>query len=146
MHPDISSKTGSIHTVDLVIRPRQGRGGIVLPWDYYQAAMHIMESRLGHPVYFVFSDDWDWARGHFRSAHQAVFVEGNSQTNCHEDLRLMSLCRHHIIANSSFSWWAAWLSEQPDNIVIAPKYWMVRPDTYYPELFPKTWNAIPIAA
>jgi Glycosyl transferase family 11 len=69
----------------------------------------------------------------------AEFVNHNNSFSAHEDLRLMSSCQNHIIANSSFSWWGAWLNPSPRKIVYAPKYWLLRRDSYFSELLPPSW-------
>ena len=66
------------------------------------------------------------------------YIEHNQGNESYNDMRLMSLCRHHIIANSSFSWWGAWLNPKPDKIVIAPKKWFAN-DNSVEDLFPKGW-------
>jgi hypothetical protein len=98
--------------------------------DYYEAAFERIEAAVSRPRYFVFSDDLPWARGHLRFRHPAVFVDHNTTAPPCEDLRLMAACRHFVIANSSFSWWGAWLSRQPeaDKLVIAPRRWFLVPD------------------
>jgi hypothetical protein len=98
--------------------------------DYYEAAFERIEAAVSRPRYFVFSDDLPWARGHLRFRHPAVFVDHNATAPPCEDLRLMAACRHFVIANSSFSWWGAWLSRQPeaDKLVIAPRRWFLVPD------------------
>jgi hypothetical protein len=73
-----------------------------------------------------------------------VFVGHNDDFSAHEDLRLMSACHHHIIANSTFSWWGAWLDPRQDKMVIAPRQWYVTPDSYYPDLLPPTWLLIDV--
>jgi FkbM family methyltransferase len=92
--------------------------------DYYNLALKVISGLLGAtPDYFVFSDDRAAAAELFRLSSRFVFVE--TDTNCPwEDLMLMSLCRHHILANSSFSWWGAWLNRRPNKIMVAPRYWV----------------------
>ena len=83
---------------------------------------------------YVFSDDPAWCREHLDLAHPTTVVEGNP---AHEDLRLKSLCRHHVIANSTFSWWGAWLDPRPGKIVVAPTTW--RRDRPTPDAVPPDW-------
>ncbi|MDE6895029.1 MAG: alpha-1,2-fucosyltransferase, partial [Lachnospiraceae bacterium] len=70
------------------------------------------------------------------------FVEGNTKTESFRDMQLMSLCRHHIVANSSFSWWGAWLNQNPDKIVIAPKRWINHPEEEKTDMIPENWIRI----
>ncbi|MBI5820923.1 MAG: glycosyltransferase [Verrucomicrobia bacterium] len=92
--------------------------------DYYQKAIvHICE-RLQAPEFFVFADDPAWAREHLHVPGPVHFISGDAPLRDYEELRLMSLCRHHVIANSTFSWWAAWLAGHKDQIVIAPTKWL----------------------
>lgn len=88
--------------------------------SYYAKSMSYMRDRLKSPHFFVFSDDPNWCRqsGLFGADCTIVCVEGGSALN---DFRLLSACHHFIIANSSFSWWAAWLSQCEDKIVISPE-------------------------
>ena len=71
-----------------------------------------------------------------------TIVTGNDSRRDYEDLHLMSLCRHHIVANSSFSWWGAWLDTNPDKIVIAPERWFAHEQHDTRDLFPPTWRVI----
>ena len=92
--------------------------------DYYRQAAADIEKRVGEkPTYFVFSDDLKWAQEQFGFLEQVVFVSGNEGANSYLDMYLMSLCEHHIIANSSFSWWGAWLSSSNTKMVYAPTPW-----------------------
>lgn len=96
----------------------------VLPLEYYSEALQIIYRKTpssGRRI-ILFSDDPEFARQNFQHLENAIFVEGNENAGW-KDMALMSLCRHHIIANSSFSWWGAWLSKQPDPINIASKNW-----------------------
>lgn len=91
--------------------------------EYYTKAIAYLTSKVADPVFFIFSDDPDWVAKNFAISAPKIFVTHNNAATNYEDLRLMSLCRHNIIANSSFSWWGAWLNSNPDKIVIAPKIW-----------------------
>lgn len=90
--------------------------------DYYKKAIKLMREKCGEVDFFVFSDDIPWVKKNLKIKN-AVYVE--HQVIPHEDLHLMSLCKHNITANSSFSWWAAWLNQNQHKIVIAPKQWFV---------------------
>lgn len=104
---------------------------------YYQSAAAIVRDRIGSDAtVFVFSDDLPWCRSHLPIS-DAVFVEGNADDPVSE-LCLMAACRHHIIANSTFSWWAAWLGNHDQQVVIAPEPWISVVPTC-PDLMPGTW-------
>ena len=91
---------------------------------YYAKAFDALVSKLGNtPVFFVFSDDQKWAKENIRFPGKAVFVTHNDNSSSWEDMRLMAQCQHHIIANSTFSWWGAWLNASPSKIVVAPRNW-----------------------
>ena len=107
---------------------------------FYARALAHMRERIENPRFFVFSDDWAWAREHFADSGM-VQVNSNGPDAASEELRLMSACRHHIIANSSLSWWAAWLGGKAGQIVIAPDPWFTqaRPT---PDLFPEGWSRL----
>jgi hypothetical protein len=100
----------------------------VLSSEYYQSAVRQMRERLGHATFFVFSDELAFAREFAATNSDCIVVAHNSDESAHEDLRLMSLCRHHIVANSTFSWWGAWLNPRKDKAVLLPRKW-VRFDT-----------------
>lgn len=121
-------------------------GNIALPLDFYTESIAHIEERLASPTFFVFSDDIPFARANLPPHIHAVFVEGNDAFTAHEDLRLMSACRHHIIANSSFSWWGAklgaWLNPSLEKIVLAPRLWLNRPGSYFPGLLPPGWTLL----
>ncbi len=101
----------------------------VLPLSYYQNAIDYHQKRDEHVVFFVFSNDIEWCRQSLNNIHNVVFVEGTSSPI--EDLWLMSQCEHNIIANSTFSWWSAWLNQSSKKIVISPKNWRrINPNNY----------------
>ena len=91
--------------------------------DYYRAAFRQLGEVLTNPVFFVFSDNMQWARRHVLPPGETHYVDINGPLQPHEDMRLMRACSHFVIANSTFSWWPAWLAEARDKIVIAPKAW-----------------------
>lgn len=107
-----------------------------LPPAYYEAAVAHILDRVPNPVFYVFSDDIPWVKKHLRLAAPTYFVEHNRQA--FDDLQLMSLCRHHVIANSSFSWWGAWLNQDPEKIVVAPRQWFAQPRRV-DDLLPASW-------
>lgn len=112
----------------------------LLPLSYYECSIRQMSDRIADPTFFVFSDDMDFARQNLPRDINAVYVGHNDGSHADEDLRLMSSCRHHIIANSTFSWWGAWLNARNNKIVISPKLWGLAPGHYYPELLPSDWT------
>lgn len=109
--------------------------------DYYREAFRRMNAVLKNPYYFVFSDDPAWARRNLGLVNK-YFCDHNGPGVAHEDLRLMSRCRHHIIANSSFSWWGAWLGTHPEKKVIAPRKWFAAGNLDTVDLMPSKWKRI----
>ena len=91
--------------------------------NYYRSAISLIAKRTGSLVIYVFSDDPNWARDNLRFEFPMIVLDHNQGEMDYEDLRLMSSCRHNIIANSTFSWWGAWLNRNPNKIVIAPRVW-----------------------
>lgn len=110
----------------------------VLPIDYYRSAIQYIQNELKDFHVFIFSDDPDWVKDHLRFDTPTTFVTHNTDNHAHEDMWLMSLCKHHIIANSTFSWWGAWLSKNTDKLIIAPKQWYSPQSTKSPSL-PSNW-------
>jgi glycosyl transferase family 11 len=108
---------------------------------YYREALSRIQTQ-GDPHVFVFSDDPEWGRVHLELPCPTTFVDHNRPDRGHEDMRLMSLCRHHIIANSSFSWWAAWLDPRAGKMVVAPSQWFRDATVDTGGLIPKTWIRI----
>jgi hypothetical protein len=94
--------------------------------EYYHAAVEYLGRRTNIDRYFVFSDEPDWVRANLRLPAETTIVDWNGGQE-HWDVWLMSRCCHHVIANSSFSWWGAWLDPRPDKIVVAPKRWYADP-------------------
>lgn len=97
--------------------------GDICTEDYYRRAVVYMAEKIVSPRFFVFSDDMKWSREFMRNQPNTVFVEGKQDESPIMDMKRMALCRHNIIANSSFSWWASWLNQNPGKIVVAPAKW-----------------------
>ena len=119
-------------------------GRDALPMAYYENAIEAVGGFCIDPTFFVFSDDIAFSRENLPRGPRYVFVDHNHEAEAHEDLRLMSSCRHHIIANSSFSWWGAWLNPNADKIVISPDRWL-DPNVPHPDLIPPSWQRISAA-
>lgn len=98
-----------------------GFGGICTE-DYYKKAVEYINGHLDSPSFIVFSDDIEWCRKSMFISN-AFFVDWNTNNESWQDMFLMSRCKHNIIANSTFSWWGAWLNTNYDKIVIAPRIW-----------------------
>jgi hypothetical protein len=88
---------------------------------YYQRAAERLAERVTNPHFFVFADYPNWAREHIHLPHPVEYITHNGADKDYEDFRLMTRCRHFVLANSTFSWWAAWLGRNPDKVVIAPR-------------------------
>jgi hypothetical protein len=102
-----------------------------LSMTYYDEAITMLRTKVAIPKFFIFSDNLDWCREHFTGSDicfVAVTVPDEIQ-----ELYLMTQCKHHIIANSSFSWWGAWLSPNDEKVVVAPKATQIGvPNEFYP--------------
>jgi hypothetical protein len=107
--------------------------------DYYTKALSAMAGMTGDIELFVFSDDMEWTRQNITAEFPVTYVDHNDSSHAYEDLYLMSLCKHNIIANSSFSWWGAWLNANPDKTVVAPSRWFNRSDADTSDLLPAEW-------
>jgi hypothetical protein len=110
--------------------------------EYYESAQRALLEQLGSIELFVFSDDPDWVEHNLRFLAPATMMQHNGPSRDYEDLRLLSLCRHHIIANSTFSWWGAWLCANPTKSVIAPKNWFRGAGLSANDLLPNSWIRI----
>jgi hypothetical protein len=89
--------------------------------------------------YYVFADEIEWARNNLHFNGPATFVSGSYGLKDYEELWLMSLCHHHIIANSTFSWWGAWLGERKDSLTICPKRWFASSLKQEEHIAPDRW-------
>jgi len=114
-----------------------------LPLSYYVSAINFVQDQVIEPVFNFFSDDLEWCKKYFSflSPRQVNFIDINKGAHPSLDLNLMSQNKHIIIANSSYSWWAAWLTKNKKGFVLYPSEW-VQKDFRKSELFPCTWTKI----
>jgi hypothetical protein len=111
--------------------------------DYYNKAIEYINNKVKDPAFFIFSDDPEWAKNNLK-IENAIYIDWNKNTDSHIDMQLMSICKHNIIANSSFSWWSAWLNKNSKKIVIAPQKWFKNSEAQKntKNLIPKEWIRI----
>lgn len=110
--------------------------------EYYQQAVDKITKGVVDPHFFIFSNDMQWAKKHLNIDAPHTFVFHNTSSRNFEDLILMSLCKHFIIANSTFSWWGAWLSENKEKKVLYPRNWFNDRSINTEDLFPNLWTKI----
>lgn len=121
---------------DFLVHPLNGVYGV----DYYRIGEQHITERVSDPHYFVFSDDIEWCRDNLRFAGPTEFVDDEFDGHkLRDDFRLISACKHFIIANSSFSWWAAWLGENADKVVVAPHSWALDQTIDKSEMYLPGW-------
>ncbi len=109
--------------------------------DYYSSAIAIIREKVSNPHFFIFTDDINWAKGLMQFPEPFTFVSSPDNPP-HEELALMSSCKHNIIANSTFSWWAAWLNPNPDKTVIGPSKWFANEKNGNSDILPASWIRI----
>jgi hypothetical protein len=107
--------------------------------EYYQEAIKLITEKIQNPIFYIFSDDIEWVKENLKINYPKYHVEGNKGF---EDMELMKNCKHNIIANSSFSWWAAWLNTNKEKIIIAPKNWLNNPKFDTSDVVPNSWIKI----
>jgi len=112
--------------------------------DYYTEAINLLVSKVNNPFFYIFTDEPEWVKSNFVIKYPYKIITGNNCNNAYIDILLMSKCKSHIIANSSFSWWGAWIDSNPNKIVIAPKKWYANPerDKFTSEITPDEWIRI----
>lgn len=111
----------------------------VLDMEYYKKSIELLEKRFSNNIqYFVFSDDIEWVVDNL-NIKNSIFIASDQGRCPNEDIFLMSLCDHNIIANSSFSWWGAWLNQNLEKIVISPEKWFNDASLSAKDLLPKEW-------
>jgi len=138
---DPQSQAVSLHVRrgDYVTNAHTAQYHGVCSLDYYRLAVDYIAERVSKPYFFVFSDDPDWVRNNLTMEHPMTIVAANSADRGVWDMTLMKSCRHHVVANSSFSWWGAWLNPSEEKIVIAPKLWFSGASLDTRDLIPSSW-------
>ncbi|HEY1173790.1 MAG TPA: alpha-1,2-fucosyltransferase [Verrucomicrobiae bacterium] len=114
--------------------------------QYCHRAMEVFRAKLERPQFFVFSDDAGWAYENLVTSPDVHMVSEEKGGDAVEEFRLMSHCRHHVLAASTFSWWAAWLNDRPEKVVVAPpaSVWLKQPNCDARDLLPPEWEQIPV--
>ena len=144
---ELLHQIGATNSVSIHVRHGDNANSVaanlgVLPLSYYETAVQRLAAGIANPHFFVFSDDIAWARQNLDIHHPVTYVEHNGDARSHEDLRLMTHCRHHILANSTFGWWGAWLGAKSGQIVYAPRRYYQNMAQPNPDLYPETWRLI----
>lgn len=145
---EMAARIGETCSVSLHVRRGDyvGNGAMVLcDQAYYDQAVAAVRAQLDRdPTVFVFSDDPAWAKENLPLPFEKIVVDFNGPEADYEDLRLMGLCQHNILANSSFSWWGAWLGETPGAIVTGPARWFADPKLSNPDILADRWLRISV--
>lgn len=110
--------------------------------DYYRRGLELVAKNLSSPHCFVFSDEPEWVKDNLELDFPTTVVDIHNTDQAHEDLRLMTACKNFVIANSSFSWWGAWLGQHPDKTVVAPAIWFKSEKKDTKDLIPHNWKII----
>ena len=146
---DLAALIASCDSVNLHIRrgdyvadPETSRVHGTCDLDYYYRCVEKLLATVKNPHFFIFSDDYGWAGENLKLPYPTTLVNHNGVDKDYEDLRLMSQCKHHIVANSSFSWWGAWLCSNPEKIVFVPSRWFLDSSRDTKDLIPDTWIRI----
>lgn len=127
---------------DYITNPVTSRYHGTCSMAYYREAVEKVALQARRVHFFVFSDEPDWVKENLKLPFQATYVDHNVPDKAYEDLRLMGLCKYHIIANSSFSWWGAWLCVNPHKMVFAPMKWFNKAGLNTADLLPGSWHKI----
>lgn len=137
---DLSSVSVHVRRGDYVSNENAAKFHGLTGLDYYKAVVKEMAKRVKNPKLYIFSDDPEWCKQNLKFTQLTTYISHN--TDGSEDMRLMKACKHNIIANSSFSWWGAWLNENPNKIVIAPKQWFSHPESNTKDVIPDSWQKL----
>lgn len=109
--------------------------------EYYLNAIKYIKTKINNPSFFIFSDDITWVKSNLKISEPVYYVSGNNLSS-YTEMGLMSICQNNIIANSSFSWWAAWLNKNSEKTIIAPEFWFKDLHFQNNDIVPKRWIKI----
>lgn len=115
---------------------------LILPISYYKNAIRFIVSNTNNPHFYVFSNDIEWVNANLQLEKKYTVIDFNPPNKGYFDLELMRNCKHNITANSSFSWWGAWLNQNPEKIVIAPNPWFEADSHRFEDIIPRSWIKI----
>jgi len=133
----------NVRRADYVNNPKANAFHGVLGMDFYYQAISIMIEKVHNPYFFIFSDDIEWCRNNFNINYPVFFVDHSYKgPKFSYYLQLMISCRNFIIPNSTFAWWAAWLNNDKEKVVIAPKEWVKNKDINIDDVLPLEWIKI----
>jgi hypothetical protein len=142
----LADQITAVNSVSLHIRrgdytedPKAAQSHVLCSVQYYRDCIEYIIQKVNNPYFFIFSDQPDWSRNNLKLSHPAVYISHNTASKDYEDMRLMSLCKHNITANSTFSWWAAWLNSNPQKIVLAPQKWFADKKFNIDDIIPAGW-------
>jgi hypothetical protein len=137
----LSSESVSLHIRrgDMISNPEVAKVHNACDLNYYNDSISLLNSKLVTPNYYVFSDDIEWAKENIKTFNKTTFINHNIGNLAWLDMQLMARCKHNIIANSSFSWWGAWLNNNKEKIVISPKKWFNTSNNDTKDLIPNGW-------
>lgn len=141
----LSDSTVAVHVRrgDYVTNPAAASFHGICSQDYYLAAVAVIRQRYANSQFLVFSDDPEWCQAHLDFGQPFRLATELGLNGSAEELVLISCCAHQVIANSSFSWWGAWLNPSPHKLVIAPRRWFTDPAVTTNDLVPETWVRLP---
>lgn len=136
----VSCNSVSVHVRrgDYLLAANRGLGS-VCDDSYYCRAIDYIKSKVENPYFFIFSDDKEWVTSNMKLSN-ATIVDHNYGRDSWQDMYLMSRCQNNILANSSFSWWAAYLNQSPKKIVVTPKRWWA--DFEKDDVVPNEWHRL----
>ncbi len=137
---DLNSVSIHLRGTDYVRGKKNGFHGTCAP-EYYIEAIRIMREKLPTAHFYIFTDDLPWAKEHITFPEPNTVVSGPTRQP-HEELMLMASCRNNIIANSTFSWWAAWLNPNQSKTVIGPQKWFADEKIDTSDILPSSWKRI----
>ena len=137
---NLGIQMGQENSVSIHVRRGDYVGKRFIPsLGYYKNAIELIIHTVNDPVFYIFSDDSEWAAKHVKAPGQVHYIVHNTQENSYKDMYLMSKCMHNIIANSSFSWWGAWLNSNENKVVISPKQWLPEDNVLSADIIPSNW-------
>lgn len=142
---DTQSVSIHVRRGDYLTNVHANKNFAILDKNYYQKVINIIKEEVESPHFFVFSEDFEWIKENISFDGLPVeYVDWNKGEDSYIDMQLMSMCKHNVIANSSFSWWAAWLNDYEWKLVYAPSEWFSDEDRNKDliDFYPKEWEII----